>query len=100
MDAQRAMKIIRSRAAEFGIATDLIGILGFSAGGHLAGYTALLPDKRFYQGKDGFEAASARPDFAALLFPVVSLRKPYDTTRTRREIIGSDPTKEIGRAHV
>lgn len=92
-DAQRAMKIIRTRAAEFGVSPDRIGILGFSAGGHLAGFTALQPDRQFYQGDDRFEAASARPDFAALLFPVVSMRKPYDTTRTRKEIIGDSPTR-------
>lgn len=92
MDAQRAMKIIRSRAVEFGIRTDRIGIMGFSAGGHLAGYTALRPDAALYEGGDATEQQSARADFSALLFPVVSLRKPYDTTRTRREIIGSDPS--------
>ncbi|WP_247710500.1 alpha/beta hydrolase [Qipengyuania huizhouensis] len=91
-DAQRAMKIIRTRAGDFGIRPDAIGIMGFSAGGHLAGYTALQREKAFYEGNDRYEAASARPDFAVLLFPVVSLRKPYDTTRTRREIIGTDPS--------
>ena len=97
-DAQRAMKIIRSRADEFGLKPDGIGIMGFSAGGHLAGYTALLPEREFYEGSDRFEAVSARPDFAVLLFPVVSLRKPYDTTRTRREIIGTDPGAEAEEA--
>ena len=92
-DAQRAMKIIRSRAAEFGIKPDAIGILGQSAGGHLAGFTALQPDRKFYDGTDRYEAVSARPDFAALLFPVVSLRKPFDGTRTRKEIIGEHPTR-------
>ena len=97
-DAQRAMKIIRSRAAEFGVRPDSIGIMGFSAGGHLAGYTALRPDQPLYSGKDTFEAVSARPDFAVLLFPVVSLRKPYDTTRTRREIIGDNPSADAQEA--
>lgn len=92
-DAQRAMKIVRTRAADFGIAPDRIGIMGMSAGGHLAGFTALRPDQKFYDGTDRFENAPARPDFAALLFPVVQLRKPFDTTRTRREIIGEHPTK-------
>ncbi len=93
MDAQRAMKIIRSRAAGFGIESDRIGVMGMSAGGHLAGYTALRPDHAFYAGRDTYDEASARPDFAALLFPVVSLRKPLDTTRTRRELIGTNPTR-------
>lgn len=88
MDAQRAMKIIRTRAAEFSLDPDRIGIMGFSAGGHLAGFTAYQPERALYDGKDRFEYVSARPDFAVLLFPVVTLRKPYDTTRTRREIVG------------
>jgi acetyl esterase/lipase len=88
MDAQRAMKIIRTRAGEFGVDPGKIGIMGFSAGGHLAGFTAYQPIRTLYAGGDRYEAASARPDFAVLLFPVVTLRKPYDTTRTRREIIG------------
>jgi acetyl esterase/lipase len=92
MDAQRAMKIIRTRAGEFGVAPDKIGIMGFSAGGHLAGFTAYQPARPLYAGSDRYEAASARPDFAVLLFPVVTLRKPYDTTRTRREIIGDKAT--------
>jgi len=93
MDAQRAMRIVRTRAAEFGVRPDRIGIMGFSAGGHLAGYTALGFDQKLYEGADRFEAVSARPDFAALLFPVVLLRAPYDTTRTRREIVGRNPSR-------
>ena len=94
MDAQRAMKIIRSRAGEFAVDPGRIGIMGFSAGGHLAGFTALQPARPLYAGADGYERVSARPDFAVLLFPVVTLRKPYDTTRTRREIIGEKPSAE------
>ncbi len=86
------MKIIRTRAVEFGLRQDRIGVMGFSAGGHLAGFIALQPDHPFYEGKDRFEAASARPDFSVLLFPVVTLRKPFDTTRTHREIIGNNPS--------
>lgn len=93
-DAQRAMRIVRSRAAEFGLRQDRIGILGFSAGGHLAGFTALQPGRKLYAGSDSFEQVSARPDFAALLFPVVSLREPFTTTRTRREIVGREPSVE------
>lgn len=98
MDAQRAMRIVRTRAAEFGIDPKQIGIMGFSAGGHLAGFTALQPQRALYAGSDKYEKASARPDFSVLLFPVVSLRKPYDTTRTRREIIGETPSSEAENA--
>ena len=92
-DAQRAMKIVRTRAAEFGVRPDAIGIMGHSAGGHLAGFTALQPARKLYSGSDKYEGVSARPNFAALLFPVVSLRKEFDTTRTRKEIIGKNPTR-------
>lgn len=98
MDAQRAMKIVRTRAAEFGIDRQQIGIMGFSAGGHLAGFTALQPKRDLYAGSDIYEKASARPDFSVLLFPVVSLRRPYDTTRTRREIIGETPSVQAENA--
>lgn len=94
MDAQRAMRIIRTKAAEFDLDPQQIGVMGFSAGGHLAGFTAYQPARPLYAGSDIYEKVSARPDFAALLFPVVSLRKPYDTTRTRREIVGENPTTE------
>ncbi|WP_375290132.1 alpha/beta hydrolase [Qipengyuania sp.] len=93
-DAQRAMKIVRSRAKDFGLQPDRIGILGFSAGGHLAGFTALQPDRSLNSGKDAYEGVSARPDFAALLFPVVTMRAPFTTTRTRREIVGRDPDEK------
>lgn len=98
MDAQRAMKIVRTRAAEFGIDPQQIGIMGFSAGGHLAGFTALQPQRDLYAGSDIYAKASARPDFSVLLFPVVSLRRPYDTTRTRREIVGETPSAEAENA--
>ncbi len=94
MDAQRAMKIIRSRAGEYGVDPGKIGVMGFSAGGHLAGFTAYQPARTLYAGADRYEAVSARPDFAVLLFPVVTLRKPYDTTRTRREIVGEKPSSK------
>lgn len=98
MDAQRAMRIVRTRAKEFGIDPKQIGIMGFSAGGHLAGYTALQPQHPLYAGSDRYEKVSARPDFLVLLFPVVSLRKPFDTTRTRREIIGDKASADAEKA--
>lgn len=68
-DTQRAIRIVRSRAAEFGVRTDRIGVLGFSAGGALAA----LADIRFDQGKsespDAIDHTSCRPDFVGLVYP-------------------------------
>lgn len=85
-DAQRAMRLLRARAAEFGIDPQKIGMLGMSAGGHLAAITETRFDAPFYEPVDDSDRVSARPDFAALLFPVISLQPPLDTTRSKREL--------------
>src|SRR5262245_38297147 len=68
IDGQRAISITRSRAAEWGINPKRIGILGFSAGGHLAARCALGFAERKYPAVDGADNASCRPDFAALIY--------------------------------
>ncbi len=73
MDAQRAMRIVRSRAAEWGIDTDKIGIMGFSAGGHLSSLLATCFDKAVYAPIDEIDAVSARPNFAMLGYPAISI---------------------------
>jgi len=69
LDAQRAVSLVRSRAAEFGIDTNRIGILGFSAGGHLVVATATHFDRRGYEPVDENDKASCRPDFAVAVYP-------------------------------
>jgi acetyl esterase/lipase len=69
MDAQRAMSLVRSHASEWKIKSDRIGILGFSAGGHLAAATATNFDKRRYEPMDDIDKVSNRPDFAVLIYP-------------------------------
>ncbi|HRX81335.1 MAG TPA: alpha/beta hydrolase, partial [Pirellulaceae bacterium] len=68
-DAQRAMSIVRSHADEWGIDAKRIGILGFSAGGHLSAATSTNFDKRNYDAIDDVDAVSCRPDFAILIYP-------------------------------
>src|SRR6266487_544490 len=63
-DAQRAVRLVRSKAEEWGIDTQRIGIVGFSAGGHLAIATATSFDKRTYEPADDIDKISCRPDFA------------------------------------
>ena len=69
MDAQRAVSTVRGRAAEWGINPNRIGIIGFSAGGHLALATATNFAKRTYEPIDAIDDSSSRPDFAILCYP-------------------------------
>lgn len=68
-DAQRAVRLVRSRAREWGIDPRRIGIVGFSAGGHLSIATATGFDKRTYEPIDGIDKISCRPDFAIAVYP-------------------------------
>lgn len=68
-DAQRAMGMVRTHAAEWGIDPHRIGVLGFSAGGHLAGTLSTHFDRRVYDRIDAADDASCRPDFTALVYP-------------------------------
>lgn len=68
-DAQRAVGLVRSRATEFGLDPKRIGILGFSAGGHLAASACNNYEKRTYEPVDEADKASCRPDFAVLIYP-------------------------------
>lgn len=77
-DAQRAVGIVRKRAEEWGLAADRIGILGFSAGGHLAIMTALHADERTYDRDPAVEAEDARPDFAIPVYPAYLTKKGTD----------------------
>jgi acetyl esterase/lipase len=68
-DAQRALSYVRFHAAEWSIATNRIGILGFSAGGHLSAAASTAFGQRTYETVDEADAASCRPDFALLIYP-------------------------------
>ncbi|HEY9131207.1 MAG TPA: alpha/beta hydrolase [Dyella sp.] len=85
-DAQRAMRVLRAHASDYGIDAKRIGVLGFSAGGNLAGITATRFGDAFYTPVDTADGQSSRPDFAGLIYPVISMRPPYDTTRSFREL--------------
>lgn len=68
-DAQRAVSLTRSKAAEWGLDVNRIGILGFSAGGHLATCTLVHQGERTYPKVDGAEEQSTKPDFGILVYP-------------------------------
>ena len=85
-DGQRAVRVLRAHAGELGIDPKRIGVVGFSAGGNLAGITETRFDDTLYPSVDAADRLSARPDFAGLIYPVISLEPPYDTTRSSREL--------------
>ncbi|WDS34949.1 alpha/beta hydrolase [Pseudoxanthomonas sp.] len=85
-DGQRAMRLMRSHAAEWGVDPDKIGIIGSSAGANLSGITATRWDHDFYPRIDAVDTLSSRPDFLGMLYPVVSMKPPLDKTRSAREL--------------
>lgn len=94
-DALRAIRMVRSRAEEFGVKSDRIGMIGFSAGGHLTASAATLfdaPEGRTGAGLD--TKVSARPDFAMLLYPVITLKDPHAHAGSRRALLGADASAE------
>jgi acetyl esterase/lipase len=74
-DAQRAMSLVRSRAKEWHIDPNRIGMLGFSAGGHLTASTETNSDRRSYEAIDAVDQVSCRPDFAVLVYPAYLIGK-------------------------
>jgi acetyl esterase/lipase len=87
-DAQRAMRVIRAKAVSLGVAKDRIGVLGFSAGGHLAGSLATRHGEQVYDPVDAADRETARPDLAALIYPVVSLDARFTHEGSRDNLLG------------
>jgi acetyl esterase/lipase len=89
-DAQRAIRLVRSRANEWGVDPKRVGILGFSAGGHLASTAATHFDDGQADAVDPVERQGSRPDFAVLCYAVISLLDPPAHAGSRRHLLG-DP---------
>lgn len=94
-DVQRAIRLIRSRAKEFSVASDRIGVMGFSAGGYLAANLSNRFADRYGELSDAVDKVSARPDFAALIYPVVSLEKNFTHSGTQRALIGNTNDRSL-----
>ena len=94
-DVLRAVRLVRSRAAEFGVRPDRVGLLGASAGGHLSASAALMFDAP--EGRTGaaLDSVSARPDFVALVYPVITLEDPHAHKGSRTALLGERPAPEL-----
>ena len=87
-DIQRAIQYVREHAIDFGINPQRLGVMGFSAGGHLSMSAAVYASTDFLAPLGISHNVSLRPDFAAPIYPVVTMHKPYVHKRSRRALLG------------
>lgn len=94
-DALRAIRTVRAHADDYGVKTDRIGIMGFSAGGHLAASAATLFDTP--EGRTGaaLDDVSARPDFSILMYPVITMQDQFTHGGSRRNLLGENPSAKL-----
>lgn len=98
-DAQRAMRLIRSRATRYGFDPEKLGALGFSAGGHVCGDLATRHDAKVYEPIDAVDRLSARPVIAAPIYAVQSMTPPLAHAGSREMLLGPNPSRAIEQAH-
>lgn len=87
-DAQQAIKLVRQRAAEWNIDVNKVGIMGFSAGGHLASTAGTHFDSSFIPNNEGI---NLRPDFMILVYPVISMSERLTHRNSRLNLLGANP---------
>lgn len=90
-DVQRAIRTLRSRAAEWGVNPQKIGVLGFSAGGHVAASLATRFAERVYKPIDEIDTLPARPDFLTLAYPVISMDADFGHPGSRQALLSNTP---------
>ena len=95
MDAQRAMRMVRYHAEEWNVDPDRMGIMGFSAGGHLASTLSTHYDGGDPSAADPVDRFSCRPDFSILIYPVISFTGDFTHSGSRWALLGDDPDEEL-----
>lgn len=91
-DAQQAIKVVRENALKWGIDTNKVGIMGFSAGGHLASLEATHYRKAVIENKDNI---NLRPDFQILVYPVISMEDSLTHLGSRTNLLGKNPSQKM-----
>lgn len=94
-DAQRAMRLVRSNAEEWNIDPDKIGVMGFSAGGHLASTLGTQFEKPNNFNEDTIDKLTARPNFMVLLYPVITMKSDYTHKGSKNALLGKNASKEL-----
>jgi len=91
-DAQQAIKVVRENALKWGIDTNKVGIMGFSAGGHLASTEATHYKKSVIENSNN---TNLRPDFQILVYPVIRMQDSLTHPGSRKNLLGEDPSKQV-----
>jgi acetyl esterase/lipase len=97
LDAQRAIRTVRANAAKWNIKKDKIGIMGFSAGGHLASTAGTHFDAGDANAADTIDRNSCRPDFMILMYPVITMSKNYMHQGSRNNLIGANADSTLAK---
>ena len=97
-DAQRAVRTLRSKAAEWRIDPARIGMMGFSAGGHLAMSASTHFDSGAAGAADIVDRAGSRPDFTVLGYPVISMTEPWTHQGSKNSLLGNNPDPELAKS--
>ena len=96
LDARRAIRTMRAHGEEWGLDPKKIGVLGASAGGHLAATCMTLFDQKLETGEgDAIDGLSCRPDFAVLLYPVIGMDSSWGHRGSKLRLLGKDPSQKI-----
>jgi acetyl esterase/lipase len=96
-DMQRAIRTLRARAAEWHLDPARIGVMGFSAGGHLASTASTRFDRGHASAEDPIERVSSRPDFAILGYPVITFTEAWTHQGSRTNLLGDTPDPALAR---